>query len=124
MTTPLGNVAGIGPRTVEFLQARGIESVEALLQADVSILTAAPGFGEKRANAVMEAAKMLLRGTTMQVVEEKAGTAVKKKAGDKKGKGGKGKKRGKGQKKGGKDKESDKKKKKGKKNKKGKKKKK
>ena len=109
MSTPLSQVAGIGPKTAEYLSDRGITTVEALLQAGVAALVEAPGFGEGRANTVVEAARDLLGSVVSQSVKGNRATAERKKekSRDTK-KGGKGSKQGKPAKK--KDKDSDKKK--------------
>lgn len=85
MTTPLGSVTGIGPRTLEYLEARGIMSVEDLLRAGVAALMEAPGFGERRANTVLDAAKDALGGVSIQPVKvPKQDKDKKKKKGKKK----------------------------------------
>ncbi len=56
MQTPLTQVSGIGPAAAEQLNAGGIKSAEELAQADVSTITAIPGFGEVRAARAKRAA--------------------------------------------------------------------
>ncbi len=56
MQMPLTQVAGIGPAAAEQLTAGGIKNAQELAQADISIITAIPGFGEVRAARVKQAA--------------------------------------------------------------------
>lgn len=60
MTTAVTAVTGIGPKTAEYLQQQGVDTAEKLLAGGVDLLSGAPGFGEARAQAVIEAAEELL----------------------------------------------------------------
>jgi len=92
MTTPLRKVTGIGPKTAEFLQQRGIESAEQLLAAGRESLSGAPGFSAARADSVLQAAASMpgaaRAAETPAAVEpaEPAGRGRKKKSGKKGGK--------------------------------------
>lgn len=123
MTTPVNKVAGVGPKTVEYLKRRRITTAEALVKRGTSALETAPGFSFGRAATVIEAANRLLSGEprvktakpTTKVKAEKPAKKEKGKKEKKKDKKSKDKKRRKNKKK---DKKKDKKNKKGKKNKK------
>jgi len=56
MQMPLTQVAGIGPAAAEQLTAGGIKNAQELAKADISTITAIPGFGEVRAARVKQAA--------------------------------------------------------------------
>jgi Helix-hairpin-helix domain len=129
MTTPVSEVNGIGPKTVEFLKRRRISTVEALVKRGASVLETAPGFSPGRAANVLKVAAAVLNGTYVSkktravskpkskpVNSDKKDKKDKKKAKDKKSKNKKSKKDKKNKK--GKDKKKNKKDKKGKKNKK------
>ena len=60
MTIVVIDVTGVGPKTAEYLAQHGITTVEALLQAGLGILIAAPGFSDGRARKVMDAAATLI----------------------------------------------------------------
>lgn len=93
MTTPVNRVTGIGPKTAEFLQRKGIDSVEALLACGHEGLLDAPGFSEGRAKNVLQAAAELLgalapEGATRDTDSDKVKSGKKsgKKKKDSKGK--------------------------------------
>lgn len=119
MTTPVNEVEGVGPKTVEYLKKRRITTAEALIKRGASVLETAPGFSPGRATKVIDAANKLLRGEPVIVKTEKP---IKKAKSDKPAKKEKDKKDKKKDKKGKKDKKNKKdkksKNKKGKKNKK------
>ncbi len=72
MQTPLTQVSGIGPAAAELLSASGIKSAEELAQADLSIITAIPGFGKVRAARAKQAA-----ADALAKVESKQTSATK-----------------------------------------------
>jgi helix-hairpin-helix protein len=63
MTTPVSEVNGIGPKTVEYLKGRRITTVEALVKRGASVLESAPGFSPGRAANVLQVATAVLDGT-------------------------------------------------------------
>lgn len=56
----LHEIRGIGPATAATLAERGIDSVEKLAAADLASVAQVPGFGPKRAEAVLAAANAAL----------------------------------------------------------------
>ncbi len=90
MTQSVRDVTGIGPKTAEFLDTRGISTVKQLIRLGVSGLAEAPGFSESRARTVIAAAELLDAGDEPEqataVIEVKAGPVRKAKNKDKKGK--------------------------------------
>ncbi|MDT8421910.1 MAG: helix-hairpin-helix domain-containing protein, partial [Desulfuromonadales bacterium] len=62
MSTSLLEVKGIGPATVPLLAELGIKSAEDLAGAKPAAVAAVQGFSETRANQVIAAAGVLLRG--------------------------------------------------------------
>lgn len=78
MTTPVNRITGIGPKTAAFLTQHGIETAEALLQADIAILAAAPGFSLTRAGNVLQAARAL-SGSGLPAEASVSGEQKKKK---------------------------------------------
>jgi Holliday junction resolvasome RuvABC DNA-binding subunit len=54
MTIPVIEIQGIGPKTAEFLRNNGIITVKDLLKNGTRYLQQAPGFGQKRAEQVLE----------------------------------------------------------------------
>jgi transcription termination/antitermination protein NusA len=59
--TRLADLDGVGEKTVTLLQEHGIQSVEQLSQVGLEALTAIPGIGFKKAEALVEAARKALR---------------------------------------------------------------
>jgi ERCC4-type nuclease len=55
----LTDIPGIGESTAALLAEHGIDSVKALLKGGAKGLMKVPGFGEKRAAAILEAAAAL-----------------------------------------------------------------
>lgn len=91
MTTPVNKVNGIGPKTVEYLKAKKITTVEGLVKRGASVLEAAPGFSVGRAENTINAANALLSGSPVQktakpvsTVKGKSEKKVKKEKKDKK----------------------------------------
>jgi len=86
MTIPLNRVTGIGPKTVAYLKDKGVTTLDALLLAGPAVLAEAPGFGQARADRVMDAAKSLTeQGSSPETPSVKKDK--KKEEGKKKGKG-------------------------------------
>jgi hypothetical protein len=90
MTISVNQVPGLGPKTAEYLAQQGITTAETLLDAGLTVLIAAPGFGDGRARKVLDAAASL-------VVDAEKASPLEKKPGklssDKKKKTKSGKKR-------------------------------
>jgi hypothetical protein len=63
MAIRLIEVPGIGPKTVEYLEAEGLATAEDLVQAGVEELMKAPGFHLNRATSVLDAARALISDT-------------------------------------------------------------
>jgi len=63
MAIRLIEVPGIGPKTVEYLEAEGLATAEDLVQAGVEELMKAPGFHLNRATSVLDAARALIGET-------------------------------------------------------------
>jgi len=76
----LTDVQGIGDATAKVLMDHGIRSAKALAKADIAKLIDLPGFGEKRAQAVIRAA-MELAGSPKHPVSDKKKLSKKKKTG-------------------------------------------
>ena len=60
MTVSVISVPGLGPKTAEYLEKQGITTAEALLEAGLDALVAAPGFGDSRARKVMDTAATMV----------------------------------------------------------------
>jgi endonuclease III len=60
VTTKVIDVAGIGPKTAEYLISEGIETANDLVNAGIGQLMQAPGFHLNRANTVLNAARVLI----------------------------------------------------------------
>ena len=90
MTQSVRDVTGIGPKTAEFLDAKGIRTVKQLISLGVAGLAEAPGFSESRARTVIAAAETVDAGDEPEqataVIEVKAGPVNKAKKKDKKSK--------------------------------------
>jgi hypothetical protein len=90
MTQSIRDVTGIGPKTAEFLDAKGISTVKQLIRLGVAGLAEAPGFSESRARTVIAAAELMDAGDEPDqptaIIEVKAGPVKKAKKKDKKGK--------------------------------------
>lgn len=91
MTTPVNEVNGIGPKTVEFLKKHRITTVEELVKRGAAVLETAPGFSPGRAANVLKVASAVLDGTYVKTsskpksrVKVKTETSAKKDKKDKK----------------------------------------
>lgn len=106
MTTPITEVRGIGASTAAVLAKHGFSSAEDLANASIADIAAVPGFGESRAQKIIDAANDRLNNPPMaaeaapapEPVSGKseqgaeAGSKTKMKGGKKQKKGKKGKK--------------------------------
>ena len=77
MTTPVSEVTGVGPKTVEYLKKRRITTAEALVKRGISVLEGAPGFSPGRAANVIDAANKLLSGAPVVIKTAKPATKAK-----------------------------------------------
>ena len=77
MPTPVKLVNGIGPKTTEYLDSKGVTSVQQLIKFGVAALSEAPGFSPGRAENAMAAAKALI-GKTDKPKKSKADKKNKK----------------------------------------------
>ncbi|MEE9614515.1 MAG: transcription termination factor NusA, partial [Thermodesulfobacteriota bacterium] len=55
----VGSLPGVGPKTVEALEASGFETVDSIAAASVEELSAVEGIGAKKAEKILDAAKEL-----------------------------------------------------------------
>lgn len=83
MTTPLTDIAGIGPSAAKVLQAHNINSAEDLAAASVAEITAVPGFGEIRAQRIKEAAAAAIQPAESAAEPAPAENKNKKESGEK-----------------------------------------
>ena len=97
MSITMSQVKGIGPATEGNLAAAGFTTVKSLADATLEQLIAVPGFGNARANQVIEHARQLLvqtptadegaaSGDAIDVADEKPKEKKKEKSGKKKDK--------------------------------------
>jgi len=56
MSTPITDIAGIGPSTASILSKHGFKSVETIATSKIEALCSVPGFGPVRAGAAISAA--------------------------------------------------------------------
>ncbi len=68
-STSLGELEGVGERTIEKLREAGIENVERILELGEAGLIEIPGIGEKTAAKIMEAARDLFEEVEIEVPE-------------------------------------------------------
>src|SRR5512143_864773 len=68
-STSLGELEGVGERTIEKLREAGIENVERILDLGEAGLIEIPGIGEKTAAKIMEAARDLFEEVEIEVPE-------------------------------------------------------
>jgi len=66
----LAGVEGVGEKTLSLLREHGIQTVEQLSEGEVESLTAIPGIGQKKAEALIDAARHFLEGAEEFVSEE------------------------------------------------------
>lgn len=79
MKHALTDIAGIGESTAELLAEHGIDSVKALRKGGLEKLAKVPGFGEKRAVAVLAAADDLKAADKEAKLEAKLAAKAEKK---------------------------------------------
>ena len=108
MSTPLGNIKGVGASTANSLMTIGIKSAEDLASASVEQIVTIPGFGAARSQRLKEAANLAIGIETalmepeavgLEAAEQDEPTKQKGKKKDKSMKKGKDKKKKKGKKK-------------------------
>ena len=74
----LTDIKDIGPHAAGLLIAAGLETVQALADADLAVITRVRGFGPKRAEAVRNAARNVLAAPAL-VASPKAAKSVPEK---------------------------------------------